>query len=43
VRPVSEERFMTKSVIGAVAVVALAVLARQIMPDVQRYLRMRSM
>ncbi|MGW6356039.1 DUF6893 family small protein [Streptomyces sp. NPDC055092] len=34
---------MTKSVIGAVAVVALAVLARQIMPDVQRYLRMRSM
>lgn len=34
---------MTKSVIGAVAVVAIAVLARQIMPDVQRYLRMRSM
>ncbi|MFB7711959.1 DUF6893 family small protein [Streptomyces sp. NPDC056105] len=34
---------MKKSVIGAVTVVALAVLARQIMPDVQRYLRMRSM
>ncbi|MFB7998351.1 hypothetical protein ACFC4G_36670 [Streptomyces sp. NPDC056002] len=34
---------MKKSVIGAVAVVALAVLARQIVPDVQRYLRMRSM
>ncbi|MFA3842333.1 MULTISPECIES: DUF6893 family small protein [Streptomyces] len=34
---------MKKSVIGAVTVVALAVLARQIMPDVQRYLRMRGM
>jgi hypothetical protein len=35
---------MKKSVIGAVvAVVALAALARQFAPDVQRYLRMRSM
>ncbi|MFD3477205.1 DUF6893 family small protein [Streptomyces sp. NPDC056656] len=34
---------MKKSVIGAIAVVALAALARQFMPDVQRYLRMRSM
>ncbi|MGW4387625.1 DUF6893 family small protein [Streptomyces sp. NPDC004685] len=34
---------MKKSVIGAVAVVALAMLARHVVPDVQRYLRMRSM
>ncbi|MGW6142528.1 DUF6893 family small protein [Streptomyces sp. NPDC055140] len=34
---------MKKSVVGAIAVVALAVLARQITPDIQRYLRMRSM
>jgi hypothetical protein len=36
---------MKKPVIGAVAVavVALAVLARHIVPDVQRYVRMRSM
>ncbi|MFF1355092.1 DUF6893 family small protein [Streptomyces sp. NPDC058297] len=35
---------MRKSAIGAaIAVVALAALARQIVPDVQRYLRMRRM
>ncbi|MGX1668887.1 DUF6893 family small protein [Streptomyces sp. NPDC055400] len=34
---------MKKSVIGVIAVLALAALARQFAPDVQRYLRMRNM